>query len=69
MFLTGTEFVWCQEEHRNMGPWFFVQPRFQNLLGKQLRYAGREVLGVPAVGVGQVHQQECQEILQKAFGS
>lgn len=63
------EFVWCQEEHRNMGPWFFVQPRFQNLLGKQLKYAGRGNLGVPAVGIGQVHQRECQEILQKAFGS
>lgn len=43
--------------------------RVDKIVSLQLRYAGREVLGVPAVGVGQVHQQECQEILQKAFGS
>lgn len=68
-YTQAKEFIWCQEEHRNMGPWFFVQPRFQNLLGRQLKYAGRGNLGVPAVGVGQVHQRECQEILQKAFAS
>ena len=27
------EFVWSQEEHRNMGPWSFVAPRFENLIG------------------------------------
>lgn len=68
-YTQAKEFVWCQEEHRNMGAWSFVQPRFQNLLGRQLKYAGRTNLGVPAVGVGQVHQKECQEILQKAFAS
>ena len=26
------EFLWCQEEHRNMGAWSFINPRFQNLL-------------------------------------
>lgn len=68
-YTQAKEFIWCQEEHRNMGPWFFVQPRFQNLLGRQIKYAGRANLGVPAVGVGQVHQKECQEILQRAFAS
>lgn len=68
-YTQAKEFIWCQEEHRNMGPWFFVQPRFQNLLGRQIKYAGRANLGVPAVGVGQIHQRECQEILQKAFAS
>ena len=28
-----TEYIWSQEEHRNMGPWFFVNPRFNNLVG------------------------------------
>uniref|UniRef100_A0A131YWL7 Putative 2-oxoglutarate dehydrogenase E1 component DHKTD1 n=1 Tax=Rhipicephalus appendiculatus TaxID=34631 RepID=A0A131YWL7_RHIAP len=68
-YTQAKEFIWCQEEHRNMGAWFFVQPRFQNLLGRQLKYAGRANLGVPAVGVGQIHQKECQEILQRAFAS
>ncbi len=28
-----SEFVWSQEEPRNMGPWFFVKPRMENILG------------------------------------
>ncbi|KAL3246016.1 hypothetical protein MRX96_057989 [Rhipicephalus microplus] len=68
-YTQAKEFFWCQEEHRNMGAWSFIQPRVQNILGRQLKYAGRANLGVPAVGVGQIHQKECQEILQKAFDS
>lgn len=29
-------FVWSQEEHRNMGAWSFVRPRFEFLIGKQV---------------------------------
>ena len=59
--------VWAQEEHRNMGAWTFVAPRFENLLGVKLGYAGRGELCQPAVGVGQVHQQENRDILQLTF--
>ena len=62
-----TSFVWSQEEHRNMGCWSFVCPRFRNILGVELSYAGRQELCQPAVGVGQVHQQENKEILQQTF--
>lgn len=30
------DFVWSQEEHRNMGAWSFVAPRFENILGKKV---------------------------------
>jgi len=30
-------FVWSQEEHRNMGAWTFVRPRFENLIGQQVK--------------------------------
>ena len=60
-------FVWSQEEHRNMGGWSFVAPRFRNILGVDLRYAGRQELCQPAVGVGQVHQQENSQILRDTF--
>ena len=60
-------FIWSQEEHRNMGCWSFVSPRFNNLLGVQLSYAGRGELCQPAVGVGQVHQQENRDILTQTF--
>lgn len=28
----GAQLVWAQEEHKNMGAWGFVQPRFNSLL-------------------------------------
>ncbi|XP_064464029.1 2-oxoadipate dehydrogenase complex component E1-like [Ornithodoros turicata] len=66
-FKACKDWVWCQEEHQNMGPWFFVRPRLENLVGKRVRYAGRGHLGTPAVGIGQVHQKEVQQILDRAF--
>ena len=30
---SSAEFIWSQEEHRNMGAWSFVAPRFENLVG------------------------------------
>ncbi|HEX6735593.1 MAG TPA: 2-oxoglutarate dehydrogenase E1 component, partial [Azonexus sp.] len=41
-------YVWCQEEPRNMGAWFFVAPRTENLMEavgieqRRLAYAGRK---------------------------
>lgn len=28
--------VWSQEEHRNMGAWTFVKPRFENMCGRKV---------------------------------
>lgn len=33
--------VWAQEEPRNMGPWSFVEARFRNILGKQVRVSDK----------------------------
>ncbi|XP_048586334.1 2-oxoadipate dehydrogenase complex component E1 isoform X2 [Nematostella vectensis] len=63
------EFVWSQEEHRNMGAWTFVAPRFQNLLGVKLAYVGRRELAAPAVGIGKLHAQEEEQVLGASFPS
>lgn len=60
-------FVWSQEEHRNMGSWFFVHPRFENLCSTKLEYAGRDVSEVPASGVAQVHKAEAQALINQTF--
>ncbi|KAK3755337.1 hypothetical protein RRG08_026067 [Elysia crispata] len=62
------EFIWSQEEHRNMGAWSFVNPRFQNLVGCSLKYAGRDVLGTPAVGIGELHKKEIEAMMAQTFG-
>ncbi|XP_019627441.1 PREDICTED: probable 2-oxoglutarate dehydrogenase E1 component DHKTD1, mitochondrial [Branchiostoma belcheri] len=63
----ATEFIWSQEEHRNMGAWSFIHPRFENLLACKLKYAGRGTLATPAVGVGEVHQAEAKQVITDAF--
>ena len=61
------KFIWSQEEHRNMGAWGYVQPRFRNLVGVNLDYVGRSELCQPAVGVATVHRMEEQKILDDTF--
>ncbi|XP_022787168.1 probable 2-oxoglutarate dehydrogenase E1 component DHKTD1, mitochondrial [Stylophora pistillata] len=36
-FPKAKEFVWSQEEQRNMGAWSFVSPRFENILGVKVK--------------------------------
>lgn len=66
-YSSATEFVWSQEEHRNMGAWSFVAPRFQSLVGCQLKYSGRGIMGAPAVGVGKVHKAEAEVVIKEPF--
>ncbi|XP_071504973.1 2-oxoadipate dehydrogenase complex component E1-like [Diadema antillarum] len=66
-YTDAKEFIWSQEEHKNMGAWSFVAPRFENLVGRRLVYAGRDFLGVPAVGAGTLHQEEVQVVMARTF--
>lgn len=61
--------VWCQEEHRNMGPYDYVAPRLAPLLvpGMALEYVGREVSATPAAGYGKLHKQELAQIMDRLF--
>ncbi|XP_028168209.1 probable 2-oxoglutarate dehydrogenase E1 component DHKTD1 homolog, mitochondrial [Ostrinia furnacalis] len=59
------KFIWSQEEHRNMGAWTFVKPRFENLLGRKLQYAGRSEAPTPAVGASVLHRKEVEHILRE----
>ncbi|OBS71972.1 hypothetical protein A6R68_13454 [Neotoma lepida] len=63
------DFIWSQEEPQNMGPWFFVSPRFEKQLACKLRLVSRPPLPAPAVGIGTVHQQQHEDILTKTFAS
>jgi probable 2-oxoglutarate dehydrogenase E1 component DHKTD1 len=59
----ATQFVWCQEEHRNMGAYDYIAPRLGALLnGKELCYVGREVAATPAAGYSQLHKAELAAI-------
>ncbi|XP_054725087.1 probable 2-oxoglutarate dehydrogenase E1 component DHKTD1 homolog, mitochondrial [Anastrepha obliqua] len=60
-------FVWSQEEHRNMGAWSFVRPRFECLIGEQLNYVGRCEAATTATGIGKVHKREVEELVANSF--
>ncbi|XP_019934818.1 2-oxoadipate dehydrogenase complex component E1 [Paralichthys olivaceus] len=61
------EFVWSQEEPQNMGPWSFVAPRFEMQLACKLRLVSRPALPAPAVGIGTLHHQQQEAILNATF--
>jgi len=66
----GAALVWAQEEHKNMGAWTYVQPRFQTALGgaRGLRYAGRSPTASPATGSKFQHLAELRQLLADALG-
>lgn len=45
-YKNATLCVWSQEEHRNMGAWNFIQPRFENMCGRRIKYSGRYEAGM-----------------------
>jgi len=61
------QFVWCQEEPRNMGAWSFLSPRLASLLHKHLKYAGRGEAASTAVGALALHKMEQRQLVEEAF--
>ena len=68
------EIVWCQEEPRNMGAWFFVDVFLTwvlNQIGakhKHARYAGRPASASTAVGQMSKHLAQLKQFLDEALG-
>ena len=69
----AARYIWCQEEPRNMGAWFFVAPRAENIMeaqGKEQRrlvYAGRKPAASPATGSLAQHEREQRQLVEEAF--
>ncbi len=67
------EFVWCQEEPRNMGAWHFIEPYLEwvfNQIGathKRPRYAGRPAAAATATGLMSKHLAQLKAFLDEAL--
>jgi 2-oxoglutarate dehydrogenase E1 component len=65
--------VWCQEEPKNGGAYFYCAPRIRtasrDILNKDLQpiYVGRAPMAAPAGGLAKVHAKEQQGILDGVF--
>ncbi len=66
-------FVWCQEEPRNMGAWFFVSSEISEILeknnfkNKKLYYSGRKSSASTATGLFKRHVIEQEELINSLF--
>ena len=69
----NAEVVWCQEEPKNMGAWFFVDRRIEEVLvdtkAKFTRpiYAGRSEAASPATGSFSRHNKEQSDLVNDAL--
>jgi 2-oxoglutarate dehydrogenase E1 component len=68
------EFVWCQEEPRNMGGWHFVEHYLEWVLNqieaktRRPRYATRPASAATAVGQMSKHLSQLKQLLDEALG-
>jgi 2-oxoglutarate dehydrogenase E1 component len=60
--------VWCQEEPRNAGAWFFVDPLIEEALGRRAVYAGRAAAAATATGLARRHAAEQAKLIHEALG-
>jgi 2-oxoglutarate dehydrogenase E1 component len=69
----SAKYVWCQEEPRNMGYWFFVAPRLENIMEavgidqRRLVYAGRKPSASVATGYLAQHEREQRDLVADAL--
>jgi len=67
------DIVWCQEEPKNMGAWFFIEPYLQWVLAqidadrRAARYVGRSASAATATGQMSRHLSELKSFLDDAF--
>ncbi len=69
------EFVWCQEEPKNMGAWTFMEPNIEWVLNRieadyrRPVYAGRAATASTATGLMSRHQKELKAFLNEALST
>ncbi|MDR2209212.1 MAG: 2-oxoglutarate dehydrogenase E1 component [Azoarcus sp.] len=70
-FPNAKEVIWCQEEPRNQGAWYWLVSRQHliNVLGtRKLLLVSRPAAASPAVGYFAKHLQQQKDIIENAFG-
>ena len=66
----ATEFVWVQEEPKNMGAHDFVVPELERLSrGRPVLSVNRSASASPSTGSGKAHEMEQKTLISLAFGS
>jgi 2-oxoglutarate dehydrogenase E1 component len=67
------EMIWCQEEPKNQGAWFYIEPNLEwvlNQLGAEHtrpRYVGRNASASPATGLASRHKAQQEALVNEAL--
>ena len=67
-YSTAKDWYWVQEEPQNMGAFNFLRPLLGKLVGRHVRYIGREPAATPATGFHNIYLKEREELLTQAVG-
>jgi 2-oxoglutarate dehydrogenase E1 component len=60
------EWIWVQEEPRNMGGWAFMRDRLDGRLPRPLRYVGRPDSASPAPGFPKIYRRQQDAVVDEA---
>lgn len=69
----NADVVWCQEEPKNMGSWYFVDRRIEGVLAglkvtaRRPSYVGRPESASPATGLARRHNREQAQLVDEAL--
>jgi 2-oxoglutarate dehydrogenase E1 component len=69
------DFVWAQEEPKNMGAWTFIEPNLEWVLdrvgaaSKRPRYVGRAASAATATGLASRHNHEQKAVVEQALAA
>ncbi|MGC0371508.1 MAG: hypothetical protein DGJ47_000197 [Rickettsiaceae bacterium] len=71
-YKNAQEYVWCQEEAKNMGAWSFISPLINEILEKKnkkpfIKFIGRPESSSPAVGYLYVHNKQQEALVDEAL--
>lgn len=71
-YKSAQEFIWCQEEPKNMGAWNFIHNYLDNCIKKaslksNFRYVGRDASASPAVGYLYLHNKQQEKLVMEAL--
>ena len=64
--------IWVQEEPKNMGAYFFVKPRLDDIVDNlglklQVNYIGRDASASPATGSSKLHKDQQDGIVAQCL--
>ena len=67
------EVIWCQEEPKNMGAWYYINSKIEDCLisighkSKRAKYIGRVEAASPSAGYLKMHNVEQESFIKEAI--